>query len=395
MTDGDSVKPAICCIGYNRPNSMKRLLRSIGMASYPCDDITLIISIDECHESDTVEEVAKNFNWLHGEKKIKRYEKRLGVRKHTLAVGDYSYQYGAVIYLEDDIVVSPGFYIYVYEALKKYKECKDIFGIALYNQRWIGSAQTEFVPSYCGSDVYLFGGDVSWGQCWISEQWREFHTWYDAHINTIPEYNSSVPKSVYTWNTKTSWSKFISFYMAEKHVYYTVPYVSYSTCFSDKGEHTEFNSDQCQVPLSQNIMPEFRFYNIDKCMKYDAFFEREDGFVKSISGINLEDICVDFNGEKYDFSGYKAVLTTKKLDYECLCSFGINMDPIELNVVYKVTGNAIRLYKLEPADSKDSLFDKIQIPTTCNERLYHQLGKYRTKNYLTLFGKKIKQIISR
>lgn len=395
MINGNAIKPAICCLGYNRPDSLKRLLESIGIAVYPCEDITLIISIDECNESGNVEEVAQKFDWLHGKKIIKRYKKRLGVRKHTLMVGDYSYQYGAVIYLEDDIVVSPGFYVYVYEALKKYRCQKNIFGVALYNQKWIGSAQTEFVPSYCGSDVYLFGGDVSWGQCWIDEQWRDFHEWYDAHINTLPEYNPFVPKSVYTWNTKTSWSKFISFYMAEKHQYYVVPYVSYSTCFSDRGEHTVFNSDQCQVPLSQNIVPEFRFNSIDKCVKYDAFFEREDSFVESIAGISFEDICVDFNGEKYDFSSYKAVLTTKKLDYECLCSFGINMEPIELNVIYKVAGNAIHLYKLSRNGSKENLFDKIQLPTTCEERLYHQLGKYRTKNYLILFTEKIKQIIKK
>ena len=166
---------------------------SIGNAVYPYDDIDLIISIDECNYSNDVEVVARNFQWHHGSKIIKRYKERLGVRKHTLTVGDFSYEYGAVIYLEDDIVVSPGFYIYTCEALKKYKDCEAVLGIALYNQKWLGAAQTEFIPAFSGSDVYMFGGDVSWGQCWLKDSWMRFHKWYDEHVDNFPRYNPRVP----------------------------------------------------------------------------------------------------------------------------------------------------------------------------------------------------------
>lgn len=393
MSDIKDVKPAICCLGYNRPQSMKRLLSSLEIAAYPCDGITLIISIDECSDSEKVEEVARKFVWNHGVKLIKRYKERLGVRRHTLAVGDMSYEYGAVIYLEDDIVVSPGFYTYTCEALKRYQDCNNIFGVALYNQRWLGSVQTEFIPAYSGSDVYLFGGDVSWGQCWIAKQWKKFHDWYDVHSDTLPDYNPHVPKSVYAWDTKTSWSKFISFYMAESHLYYVVPYVSHSTCFSDKGQHTGFDSDQCQVPLSQKTDEFYRFSDTDKCFKYDAFFEREDRFIPSVAGIMSEKICVDLNGAKYDFSGYEAVLTTKTLKYECMDKFGINMEPIEMNVIYQVPGDAIRLYRLPAVADRDNRLDEIQVPLTNKKRTYHQLGKFRTKTILSLAAEKIRQRI--
>ena len=38
------IKPAIVVVGYNRPQSIKRLLESICEANYPFDDITLIVS---------------------------------------------------------------------------------------------------------------------------------------------------------------------------------------------------------------------------------------------------------------------------------------------------------------------------------------------------------------
>lgn len=376
MNESMAIKPAICCLGYNRPESMKRLLKSIGMAIYQRNDITLIISIDECPDSDNVQKIADEFVWNYGEKIVKRYPERLGVKKHTLLVGDLSYKYGAVIYLEDDIVVSPGYYIYTSEALEKYGNDKEVFGVALYNQRWLGSAQTEFVPEYNGEDVYLFSGDVSWGQCWIADQWKSFHDWYDNHMNGLPEYDSRVPKEVYLWDTNSSWSKYVSFFLAEKQMSYVVPYESYSTCFSDKGVHTGMNSDHCQVPLSQSVKEDFRFPLVENCVKYDAFFERVDPFVDEIAGIRISDICIDFNGEKYDFSGYKAVLTTKELKYKCVQSFGVNMDPIELNIKYNNPGTSIRLYEL-PSNGAQNMFEQIPYPIVSNDRVFHQQGKCR------------------
>ena len=182
MGNYEWIKPAICCLGYNRPNSMRRLLKSIGMARYNCEDITLIISIDECGESDKVQKVAEEFNWNYGDKIIKRYPERMGVKKHTMAIGDLSQIYGAVIYLEDDIVVAPGFYSFTYEAVNRYKDIEDVFGVALYNQRWLSTAQSEFIPAYKGHDIYYFSGDISWGQCWMAKQWKLFRKIGRAHV---------------------------------------------------------------------------------------------------------------------------------------------------------------------------------------------------------------------
>ena len=114
--------PVICCIGYNRPNSMQRLLNSIGNAVYDDHDILLVISIDESPKSDEVEAVAKAFDWKYGEKIIKRYPERMGLKKHCLLCGDLSLEHGSVIFLEDDVVVAPGYYRYTKAALEYYKD---------------------------------------------------------------------------------------------------------------------------------------------------------------------------------------------------------------------------------------------------------------------------------
>ena len=70
------IKPAIVAVGYNRPEGIRRLLESIGRAKYECDNIPLIVSIDESNKSDEVEKVAQDFTWAYGTKEIRRYPER-------------------------------------------------------------------------------------------------------------------------------------------------------------------------------------------------------------------------------------------------------------------------------------------------------------------------------
>ena len=120
------MKPVICCIGYNRPKSLERLLQSVGNAIYDDNDITLIISIDECPDSNKVEEVAKAFEWTHGTKEILRHSKRLGLKEHCLKCGDLSVKYGSLIFLEDDVVVAPGYYRFVKKNIEYYCDNENI-----------------------------------------------------------------------------------------------------------------------------------------------------------------------------------------------------------------------------------------------------------------------------
>lgn len=81
-------KIGILTIGYNRANNLLRLLNSINAATFPTDDVDLLISIDNSGTKD-VENAANSFKWLHGRKKIYTYPERLGLRKHILKCGDF------------------------------------------------------------------------------------------------------------------------------------------------------------------------------------------------------------------------------------------------------------------------------------------------------------------
>jgi GT2 family glycosyltransferase len=152
------LKPAIVVVTYNRPVSLKRLLSFLSIAIYDSSDVNLIISIDyqasELHND--VIKIARDFNWNYGFKKIIEHKKNLGLKAHVLSCGDLSEEYGAVIVLEDDIVVSPFFYDYALQSLQVYNENINIAGISLYAFEWSQVADRSFLPAPNGSDVFFF-----------------------------------------------------------------------------------------------------------------------------------------------------------------------------------------------------------------------------------------------
>ena len=111
------MNPAIVVVGYSRPDTLKRLLQSVGNATYHDSDIDLIISLDKADNEEDVVKVANDFEWRFGKKTIRRFPERQGLRKHIIQCGDLTEKYGAVIILEDDLLVAPDYYEYVKAAL--------------------------------------------------------------------------------------------------------------------------------------------------------------------------------------------------------------------------------------------------------------------------------------
>src|SRR5690554_1902069 len=108
------MKPAIVVVAFNRPKSLYNLLTTISLAHFHEINIPLIISIDfiDSIEHEEVIVIANAFKWKYGEKKIIQHTKNIGLKNHILLCGDLALDYGAVIILEDDLRVSPGFYTY-------------------------------------------------------------------------------------------------------------------------------------------------------------------------------------------------------------------------------------------------------------------------------------------
>ena len=127
-------KITLVVVGYNRADSIQRLLNSMAKAHYSYSDIRLVISIDHSGNEE-VNRTAAEFEWKYGEKIVLCRPERLGLRRHIISCGDLTEEYGAVMILEDDLYVSPDYYNYAMAALEKYGEHPQIAGIALNNKR--------------------------------------------------------------------------------------------------------------------------------------------------------------------------------------------------------------------------------------------------------------------
>lgn len=341
MTTAQTPYPAIVAVGYNRPDSMRRLLNSVRAAAYPAHArVPLIVSIDECGASDAVAAVAEALDWPYGEKTVRRFPVRQGLRSHILQCGDLSETYGAVIVLEDDLVAAKDFYGYVLQALARYGEDASIAGVSLYSHAWNGYADREFTPQHNGFDAYLGQFSISWGQCWTRAQWRAFRAFYDAAQGSPLPMTDAVPAAVTRW-PDTSWAKYFVYYIVQTDRYYVVPYVSLSTNFSDAGQHAAAHDTAHQVPLSDAAGKSYRFPSDAEAVRYDIFFER---MRLPVEGFASEDVCMDLNGAKLSAQGRRYRLTMRALPFRAVAAYGLTMRPIEANVVQNVAGDAILLY---------------------------------------------------
>lgn len=357
------LKPAIIAIGYNRADSIKRLLTSLNNAIYDFDDVKLIISIDRSKKENdeknlAVLEIAKNFNWQHGEKEIIYREKNMGLRPHVLACGNLSNDYGSIIMLEDDIFVSPMFYKYACAALDFSADKSYIAGISLYNHRMNFQVREMFYPIDDGYDNWYFKFPQSWGQAWTAEQWNNFRKWYDKNSDKSLVCDE-MPASVSSW-PGTSWMKYFCKYIIEQNKFLFYPKSAFSTNSCDPGTNSSNIDLSFQVPLCNQFKRPFCFSDIQESSAvYDQFFENVNLY--KFLDIPWEKLTVDLYGHKpLPETGY--LLTRKQLDFKILKSFACSQKPHELNVINEISGRNLYLYDLsEISQNKFSASDAIPI----------------------------------
>ena len=109
-------KYGLVAIGYNRPNSLNRLLISHQMRIMMNRQI---VSIDRS-KTDECEKTAEKFHWLLGEKRIITFQERQGLRKHIFRCGDFVQDYEYIAVFEDDVVAALGFFMYMKRTVEKY-----------------------------------------------------------------------------------------------------------------------------------------------------------------------------------------------------------------------------------------------------------------------------------
>lgn len=325
---------AIIITAFNRPKALSNLLKSL--SGIRCDSqISLIISI-EYGGTDEVYRIANDFKWIHGEKIIIEHKQKLGLRNHFIWVGNQTQKYKNVIFLEDDLIVSPELLNFADASISYYASDDNVAGLCLYNPILCEFNGSKFYQNQDGYDVYFLQHPY-WGNIWMKDKWMEFKDWLK---NYEPNY-SILPQQVSNWKD-TSFKKVFIQYLIETKKYIVVPRVSIVSNNGEIGLHNSAGLYQYQVVL-MNERINYRFCNCNQSKAvYDAFMEIVPGILKQYNpSLKEYDFEVDLQGNRHTYSK-EYVLTTRPTKNKVM-SFSSLMKPMENGVIYSAPGDGIIL----------------------------------------------------
>lgn len=369
-----TIYPAIVVATYNRPKALQRLLKSIAKADYQgYENIPLVISIDgggsiECKQ------IAEEFVWEYGEKRVIAHIENMGLKAHILSCGDLTEQYGAIIMLEEDLYISPYFYAYSVQTTSYYYAEEKIAGISLFSFKNNDLSGTPFEPLNNGYDVFFAQVPSSCGQVWTKQQWTRFRIWLKEHENK--PVSRHLPKDVrIVWPDNSSWKKYYYSYIVENDLYFVIPYVSYSTNMGDKGEHFAeptlmFQTRLMEYPTYLKLCP----FNKDNVV-YDAYFELLPETFRRLGVLQDYDVTIDLAGAKPLQDIETPYLLSIKPCAKPICSFGMCYSPIEVNIIENNEYGHIYLGKTQdfsPTRDEKALEQLMRI----NNEMVYQMSSY-------------------
>lgn len=331
-------KIAIVVVGYNRINSISRLMKSLVEAEYSSEDVPLVISID-CSGNQDLYRYVRDFSWPYGEKYVNIHETRLGLKNHIFQCADLTEYFKAIILLEDDLLLSPSFYNYAIKAVEKYGDDDRIAEIALYKNDDNGYAGFAFEPMQNGSDVFLWQDVCTSGEVLTHSMWSKFRKWQEETCTDGIIQNADMPVQIKGWGR--AWSKPYNAYVVSNSLHIVFPYIAVSTNFGDAGEHSDTSTILTQVGLMYGSR-DYIMRDVSDLVSYDLYTCNEDLY--KWLDLRRDELCLDIYGQGRDLNGRRYLLSPKTLPYKIVRSFGLTMRPIEMNVKYGIEGKGLFLY---------------------------------------------------
>lgn len=382
------MKLAMIAVGYNRPKSLNRLLLSLLEVDYGGDCVDLIISLDKGPCENDLLKIANQINWNYGNKKIRTFSKRQGLRAHIIQCGDLTEHYDGAVILEDDLIVSKGVYAYCKQMILYYGNDDRIAGISLYKHRINPGNLRPFDPAENSKDVYFMQVAQSWGQCWTKGMWKGFKKWYLTNRDSIKA-DASFPDYIANWND-SSWLKYYNKYIVEENKFFVYPYKSLSTNHTDIGEHNKIVNNDFQVPLLTESM-NYRCVPLEEGIKYDIFFERI-----GISEYMLNDLdgkkTLDLMGMKTKFEDSDYLISVQALPYKVVKQLQLCYRPVEENLHKPVPGTGIYVYDLHTPAKLPKKTDQILDSYDIRGILWRRALRHGINGFLSTVRNFVKKI---
>ena len=319
-------KTAIIITAFNRHECLNYLLQSL---SRIISDVNaeLFISIDN-NGTEEVKKLANDFKWNYGQKKIIVHEYKLGLVDHFIWVGNMTKLYQNVIFLEDDLLVSPHLLSFATQLIDFYRNDPHVAAVSLYNPVINEITGTRFYPIPDSSDVF-FLQQPYWGNIWFNNKWKDFISF----LKDYKENKKVLPYNVALW--KKSFKKIYIQYLIENKLYVVTPRTSLLTNQCVAGLHSSGRTGYFQTYIETQLYQ----YRLKECFsskaKYDAFMEIEANSLKHFNpSLENYDFDVDLNGSKIHFT--KQYVLTSKPAYNSIMTFSSIMKPLETSIILDV-----------------------------------------------------------
>ncbi|KAG9445617.1 hypothetical protein H6P81_011745 [Aristolochia fimbriata] len=220
LPNWNRMRISVNIITQNRATSLQRLLKSLSEAYYVGDEVPISFNMDSKVDEETIRLVG-SFHWPHGPKTLRRRIIQGGLIR---AVSESWYpasddDYGLL--LEDDIEVSPYYYLWIKYSLLAYHydpqiSLPELASISLYTPRLVEVVKerpkwnaTGFFRGIHPNTPYLHQLPCSWGAVFFPKQWREFYVYMNMRFTEDAKRNPvQIPKSR-TNGWQASWKKFL------------------------------------------------------------------------------------------------------------------------------------------------------------------------------------------
>ena len=351
--------PAIVVAAHRRPAALARLLDSIALAAYPpAVEVPLVISIDPLRPGNPatpagaeVAELARAFAWRHGPKTVLVHPQPLGLVRHFIACGALSARFGSIVFLEDDLAVSRGFYRSAAGMLEAYGGDARVALACLYGLWFDGYDLEPFEPIDDGSDGFFLGVPYTQGLAFTDEQWARLAPALDPSTPLVADPRLHPAFRVLgadEWFPRLT----NACVAADRKVAY--PRRSLVTSWGDAGAHFVRATRGLQAALQRGPALERWLPLDDADAVYDAFFELDPGVLARLAprfaGLDVE---LDLRATKPRAAiRARHVLTTRRSP-RAIERFGLAARPIEANVIDGVPGDGISLARVEDVDWSD------------------------------------------
>ncbi len=336
--------PTIVINAYNRPRSIHRLLSSLKLADI-AQGTNLVFSLEFDSHPEVLSQV-NEFSWDYGKKEIIQQEHKLGLIGHFLFCGGLTKRFGTIVYLEDDLFVGKSFYKYSLHVLKHYGEEGNLAGFSL-NALWFnGYLHMPFHAIDDGNACFFL--QVPWfqGQIYTLKQWSHFEDWYTHKVGIKADL--LIHELFRNYKLRDDWFPIKTQYLIETNKYYCFPRVAHCVNFGDVGVHFRKTTNFFQTELSVGeVIPDLIPFD-ESLAVYDSFYELLPKKLNlRTSHLKTYDFELDLNGTK-DLSRIKSeyvITSVKPEQYEL--SYGLEMRPQELNIIYQIEGDHFYLAKTD------------------------------------------------